>query len=222
MAMLTVYLYLLSLWLKYGFCAVPTSEHDALMDIYDSTNGDQWITNDNWATNDECTWYGIGCHADKAHVMSIDLSNNGLNGSIANSIGNFTELTVLQLYGNKNNIYGTLPETIGELTKLLIIDLEKQHFSGPIPESLGKCISLIEIHFNNNQFTSIPESISNLGPLDTLSITSNHMINVSIPLHGPVFDCDCNDKDPCNLEGNTFICPIPQWAQNNSCHANCV
>ena len=187
----------------YGLYAVSNAEVQALIDIYDSTNGDHWRDNTNWIMNDDtCSWYGIQCTED--HIFSIDLSNNGLNGTIPDSIGNLSELQVLHLYGKKNNIYGSLPDSIGLLTKLLIIDISAQNFEGPIPESIGKCTLLNEIDLDNNHFTSIPDSISNLGPLYKLEINDNQMLNVSLPVNGPTFDCDCSDPNPCALNGNVF------------------
>lgn len=67
---------------------VPTvqtalTELTALERLYDSLNGDNWITRMMWTvrdvqfTTDPCTnqWYGIICD-DSLHIVGINLSNN--------------------------------------------------------------------------------------------------------------------------------------------------
>src|SRR5215469_11764809 len=48
--------------------AIPDTERAALIDFYNSTNGDSWYRNNNWKTGGnfstvgtECTWYGVIC-----------------------------------------------------------------------------------------------------------------------------------------------------------------
>lgn len=36
----------------------PAEQRQALIDLYNSTNGDNWINNSNWLSDDVCTWYG--------------------------------------------------------------------------------------------------------------------------------------------------------------------
>jgi hypothetical protein len=43
-------------------CDDPLSEHLALLDLYLSTWGDQWLRSDRWANDwNRCTWFGIVC-----------------------------------------------------------------------------------------------------------------------------------------------------------------
>jgi hypothetical protein len=70
----------------------------ALVTLYYATSGDQWL---NRGSNDQvsgrslwllgiynyCDWFGVECDADKSQVISIDLYNNTLMGSIPLEIG---------------------------------------------------------------------------------------------------------------------------------------
>ena len=81
---------LICLCINVIFGAIPASEQQALIDIYNTTNGDNWVNKQNWLTNsDACTWHGITCDSTKTNVLNIELQQNGLTGSLPNSIGNF-------------------------------------------------------------------------------------------------------------------------------------
>jgi len=44
--------------------AIPTSERNALIDLYNSTDGANWVHNANWlgAPGTECTWERVYCN----------------------------------------------------------------------------------------------------------------------------------------------------------------
>lgn len=55
-----------------------------LIDLYNSTNGQNWTNNTNWLTDAPLSeWYGITTD-DEGNVSSIDLSDNNLTGHIVN------------------------------------------------------------------------------------------------------------------------------------------
>lgn len=75
---------------------VPTSEIDALIDLYRSTSGDKWNTKTNWlSSNPVCTWYKVGVLS--SHVHSIVMSSNGMEGRLPASIGKLTQLRMIEL-----------------------------------------------------------------------------------------------------------------------------
>jgi len=101
---------------------IPSSERDALIALYNSTNGDDWTDNTNWngPAGTEDTWYGVTVESD--HVTQINLSDNNLDGTIPSAIGDLTSLTTLSLAGNI--LEGSLPTSLTNLTGLttLLID----------------------------------------------------------------------------------------------------
>jgi len=64
--------------------------------IYDKTNGPMWHDSRGWGVDNVgvCNYKGIECNG-AGHVIVIDLSNNGLFGSIPEEIGMLRHLEVL-------------------------------------------------------------------------------------------------------------------------------
>ena len=145
---------------------------EALIALYKATGGDHWINNTNWCSDKPLNeWYGI--ETDIKGISSINLSNNGLVGSLPEEIGNIKELRFLYLYGNE--LSGKIPNSIGE-TDLRGIYLHDNQLSGEIPEEIGKLTNLIYLSLNTNSLSGfIPKSIGNLTKLESLSLGNNRL-----------------------------------------------
>ncbi|XWS39952.1 hypothetical protein CRYUN_Cryun18bG0098500 [Craigia yunnanensis] len=106
----------------------------------------------------ENSWTGITCSKDQmARVVSLDLTNFGISGSLAPTIDNLTALHHLWLGGNQ--ISGSIPE-MNSLGRLETLHLENNNFTGPIPKSFGKLGNLYEIFLQNNNLDgSIPDAL---------------------------------------------------------------
>ena len=71
--------------------AVET-ERAALMQLYNTTRGDEWVRHDNWSTSvSVCDWYGTGCDT-HGRVVSVDLNNNNLRGPLPPELANITQM----------------------------------------------------------------------------------------------------------------------------------
>jgi len=96
--------------------AVPPRECKALLALYGSTGGPDWIDNSNWlsttASLTPCDWYGVVC--DAGHVTQLQLRNNGLKGALPATIQHVDRLTHLDLAGNV--LRGAVPNTVCALT----------------------------------------------------------------------------------------------------------
>ncbi|MCC7355483.1 MAG: hypothetical protein IT330_17210, partial [Anaerolineae bacterium] len=85
---------------------IPQTECQALVALYNSTNGSGWRHNDDWlTTNTPCSWFGVTCTG--GHVTSLELSENKLKGSIPAQLGNLAQLTYLNL--SDNQLSGIIP-----------------------------------------------------------------------------------------------------------------
>jgi hypothetical protein len=74
-----------------------SAERTALMALYISTNGDEWINNTGWGTEASfCEWYGVTCN-ENGHVTILDLGANKLSGNLPSEIGNLASLRELHL-----------------------------------------------------------------------------------------------------------------------------
>ena len=52
-----------------SYSQIPTVEREALIALYNSTNGANWTNNSDWlgSAGTECDWYGIDCSGGKVH-----------------------------------------------------------------------------------------------------------------------------------------------------------
>mgnify|MGYP003490308748 FL=1 len=152
---------------------VPVSKCEALVALYDSTNGDNWINNTNWKeTTTVCNWFGVVCK--NGRVEKLNLYTNQLSGPIPTSIGNLTNLTQLNLHTNQ--LSGPIPTSIGNFTNLKTLDLSYNQLSGPIPTSIGNLTNLQWLYLLKNQLSGpIPKSIGNLTNLKSLELRFNQL-----------------------------------------------
>jgi Leucine-rich repeat (LRR) protein len=107
---------------------IPQAERDALVALYNVTNGANWTTSSNWDINnpssDPCdnSWEGIDCGVD----------------------------TVIGVYLADNNLLGTIPPQLEDLTNLQVLDLVANQLSGNIPQQLTNLNNLQELLLSLN------------------------------------------------------------------------
>ncbi len=113
-----------------AFGAVTAVERDALVALYNSTDGASWTNNDNWGFGDPCdnSWYGVSCTG--TLVTWLNLASNQLTGTIPTEIGSLTNLTSLNL--GSNQLTGTIPAEIGSLTNFARYRLSGNKYTGAI------------------------------------------------------------------------------------------
>lgn len=146
---------------------------EALVKLYNITNGDAWTTNTDWLTGPTpCDWYGVDCTG--TNITSLDLSNNNLSGPLVREIGLLT--TIVELNLSSNNLSGPLIPEIGLLTSLVDLDLSNNALTGVIPKTIGNLTTLTSLNLSQNQITGkIPEHIGLLSNLDELYLQSNEL-----------------------------------------------
>ncbi|XP_074292219.1 putative LRR receptor-like serine/threonine-protein kinase At4g29180 [Silene latifolia] len=106
------------------------------------------------------SWTGITCsnNGSRIRIISINLENMGLSGSLSPHIANLTALNTIVL--RRNNLSGTIPFSLGSLKLLEILDLASNQLSGTIPSSLGDLKSLRELHLEHNNLSgTVPKSL---------------------------------------------------------------
>ncbi|CAL4970411.1 unnamed protein product [Urochloa decumbens] len=143
---------------------------------------------------DPCTWSMVACSADK-FVISLQMANNGLSGTLSPSIGNLSHLQTMSL--QNNTISGVIPPEIGKLTNLDALDLSSNEFVGDIPSSLGQLTRLNYLRLDRNNLSGqIPVDVAKLPGLTFLDLSFNN-------LSGPVPKIYAHDY---SLAGNQFLC----------------
>ena len=116
--------------------AVLNPDRAAVVALHDSTDGHNWVNNDNWLTDAPLgDWYGLGTD-EVGRVVSIDLGGNGLSGAIPPELGGLASLERLDLSGN--GLSGTIPAELGDLANLEALDLNGNHIGGVVPPSFVK------------------------------------------------------------------------------------
>jgi hypothetical protein len=98
-------------------------ERNALIALYNSANGAGWINNSGWlgSAGTECDWFGITCDETRSSVISIQLGNNNLTGSMPAQIEDLINLQILDLKNNLLN--GTIPPSLANLTGLIKLNI---------------------------------------------------------------------------------------------------
>ncbi len=173
--------------------AIPTSQRDVLLAIYNQTNGAGWTSSTNWngAAGTECIWYGITCVGDT--VTAVDLSGNHLQGTLP-SITDLVDLVTFnagdnQLSGSlpaiagmaslrrfavyNNQLTGAIPALTG-LPNLREFIVQTNQLSGSIP-SLAGATNLTDFFAYANQLTGSIPALSGLTHLVYFYVNNNQL-----------------------------------------------
>ena len=146
------------------------AERDALVALYNNTDGDNWTNRTGWLLSDDpCGWFGVSCSG--RQVWQVVLDDNNLTGSIPAELGDLTNLATLLL--GKNNLTGPIPVELGNLTALITLVLRSNDLTGPIPVELANLTALITLWLQDNNLTGpIPVELGNLTNLDGFLLNS--------------------------------------------------
>lgn len=138
-------------------------DYDALIELYNSTEGANWTNNSGWAEGaagtrcDPCAfprWYGVAC--ENGRVTILNLSDNNLTGSLPASLSD----VLVNVNFSKNNLEGNIPELHEGLR---VINLALNDLTGTIPALPS---SLISLDARNNKLTgmipTLPDGLTNL------------------------------------------------------------
>lgn len=101
---------------------IPQSERDALLALYDATDGDNWNDNTGWgdAAGTECNWTGVSCDSGETTVQGLSLADNHLVGTLPSELGDLSNIQDLNLAGNV--LTGEIPSSLN-LSSLDSVDL---------------------------------------------------------------------------------------------------
>ena len=180
---------------------VNTQDSLALVDFYNSTNGPNWGFV-HWDFKDPVSrWQGIGTQQNR--VTSMKLWGACRGGKILPSFGNLTALKSIEfldckltdaslpvefskltnltyLYMHAVFYYLPFPAVITKMPNLTVIDFEDNLFTDTIPAAIGKLINLTYLDLSNSYFpngSKIPAELGNLKKLETLILSSAHLID---------------------------------------------
>ena len=198
-----------------GYTAAPKAApapaiRDALVALYNATNGPGWKNNENWLSEAPLDlWHGVSRDCDGS-LNRLGLRDNQLGGPIPSELGSLSSLVVLELY--ENELTGPIPPELGNLSNLIHLDLSHNQLTGPIPPELGRLTHITELRLWDNQLTGpIPEELGNLSNLTYLYLTKNQLTGPIPPELGNLSNLTYLD-----LYKNQLTGPIPEELGNLS------
>jgi len=166
----------------YADYATEASQKNALIDLYNSTNGSNWTDHTNWLNGDPChdgnEWYGIRCNwsqdEQRFNVVIVNLEENNLTGSLPDTIGDLDYADFIHF--ENNNLSGNIPPSIGNL-HALILNLSNNKLEGSIPDSIWGISNLDTLKLNENNLTgTISSAISQATDLRELQLYGNQLV----------------------------------------------
>ncbi len=189
---------------------VPQSEYDALVALYNSTNGPSWTNSTSWLTSAPVSdWYGV--EVVNGHVEMLSLNSNNLVGTIPSLIGDLTYLRALFL--PDNGISNPLPPEIQNLHLLYNLALEGNNLSGAIPSWINgsNFPNLIYIYLGMNGFSgTIPSTLGSIQSLNILNLQENNLTGEVPFTSGDLSSLESLILDMNDITGSfDFICDLP-------------
>ena len=143
--------------------AAARADRDALVALYNATDGPNWSRSDKWLTEAPVEeWYGVGTDS-VGRVRWLTLWDNGLKGPVVPELGNLTALEFLGL--GDNELAGEVPAELGTATGLTGLWIDDNLLTGIIPSSFLELSELRVFDFSGNEELCMPGTVSESGSL---------------------------------------------------------
>eukprot|EP01084_Bolivina_argentea_P194134 333049_1 len=187
--MATILILFLYSLLSFVFGQIPSEQLNALIDIYESTNGDYWLWDNclriqnQW---DITTWK-------ENHYFDCSMPWCFIN-ILYPDVNNTTHCVIYRLTFNTitfplagANLSGTIPSSIGDLSSLISLDLRHNSLlHGKIPLTIFQLTNMSAMYIENNGLLVLPHvsSFCNYQLLQFLGLAN-------IQINGPFEDFQC-------------------------------
>ena len=109
------------------------TDREALVALYNATDGPNWIYNDNWLSDAPLGEWRYVTTNDDGRVTELRLTN-ALSGEIPPELGSLSNLTGLVL--SYNELSGEIPAELGSLSNLTTLEIARSGLSGCVPGNL--------------------------------------------------------------------------------------
>jgi len=155
---------------------VIESDCQALVDLYNATDGENWEKNNWWLVDsDVWNWFWISVSSTIQRVTKIELDLNNLKWYIPTSLWILENLSLLNLHWNE--LVWVIPDTLWDLSNLWTLKLSNNTLVWEIPSSLWNLSNLRELDLRVNRMAwEIPDSLWNLSELNILQLFNNELV----------------------------------------------
>ncbi|KAG2244662.1 hypothetical protein Bca4012_023396 [Brassica carinata] len=210
-------------------CVTDPLDVQALQVLYTSLNSPSQLTNWNNGGGDPCgeSWKGVTCEG--SAVVSIDISDLGVSGTLGYLLSDLMSLRKLDVSGNsihdtlpyqlppnltslnlaRNNLSGNLPYSISAMGSLSYMNVSGNSLSMSIGDIFAGQKSLSTLDLSHNNFSGdLPTSLSTLSQLSVLCVQNNQFTGTIDVLSGlPLTTL--------NVANNHFNGSIPKELSSN-------
>ena len=175
---------------------VRPGQRAVLQTIYQALGGEGWENDANWMTGKPLNaWYGV--YTDNSgKVTRLELTRNGLTGTIPPEAGELQSLEFVAL--DDNRVTGSIPPELGDLSNLRSLSISSNELTGSIPPELGGLDDLLGLYLFGNRLTgSIPPELGNLRSAYELDLSGNELTGAIPPeLDGldSIFELDLSEN----------------------------
>ncbi|KAF7134549.1 hypothetical protein RHSIM_Rhsim08G0005000 [Rhododendron simsii] len=139
------------------------------------------------------------------NLETLDLSSNNLTGSVPTSICQNPGNSLMLLYLQNNYLTGPVPESLSNCSQLVSLDLSFNFLTGTIPSSLGSLSKLKDLMLWLNQLEGeIPQELTYCRSLENLILDFN-FLNGTIPASLS----NCTNLNWISLSNNKLVGEIP-------------
>ena len=187
------------------------SDCEALLDARDTLAGTAML---NWSASTTIgEWDGVTLSGAPQRVTRLDLSHEGLNGTIPSGLGSLEMLTHINL--RSNDLTGSVPASLGNLGSLTYLNLHSNDLSGGIPD-LRRITGLEELYLANNHDETvegsgltgaIPTWLNGMTNMRELWLWGNNLTSTIPDLSG------MTSLDKLKLANNNLRGGVPQASQ---------
>ncbi|KAF3786934.1 Receptor-like protein 12 [Nymphaea thermarum] len=111
---------------------------------------------------------------DSTFLLYLSISNNGIKGTIPESLCYSAILNVLDL--SNNSLVGSIPYCLTNSSELSILNLRENQLTGTIPDEFDVDCSLRTLNLRGNRLTGrLPASLCNCSALEVLDLSNNNL-----------------------------------------------
>jgi hypothetical protein len=211
---------------------IKQREREILELFYSKCGGEKWKNNKNWLSDkDVCTWYGISC-SNGGLVDSILLASNNLVGAVPEEVFELENLKFLWLYSNPisfsfkgigraKRLSSLLLDStklksldgIGQAYQLTDLDVRFNRIKGKIPQEISNLVKLESLSLSDNSFTGALPSFNRMHQLKSLR-AANNQITGSLPTFASNNNLRTIDLSDNRIRGKimpTFLDSLAPW-----------